>query len=73
MQPSPIAETVGPEVPSWRVFMGAPILKCGPMLINCVAYENGKKLADCPVGRPVCFVWVALKVATPDEVAVMQH
>jgi magnesium transporter len=50
------------------------------MLINCAAYENGKKLADCPVediseflARPDCFVWVALKDATPDELAIMQH
>ena len=41
------------------------------MLINCVAYENGSKLADIPVAeisdylaRPGCFVWVALKDAT---------
>jgi magnesium transporter len=38
------------------------------MLINCVAYENGRKLADITVEaisdyleRPGCFVWVALK------------
>ena len=37
------------------------------MLISCVAYQNGRKLADIPiddiseyVGRPDCFVWVAL-------------
>jgi magnesium transporter len=37
------------------------------MLISCVAYQNGKKLADIPtediseyVSRPDCFVWVAL-------------
>ena len=36
------------------------------MLINCVAYEDGTRLADCPtdaigefVKRPRCFVWVA--------------
>ena len=41
------------------------------MLINCVAYENGSKLADIPIAeisdylrRPDCFVWVALKDAT---------
>jgi len=50
-----------------------------PMLINCVAYENGAKLADIPVesisdyiSRPGCFVWVALSDATPEELAVMQ-
>jgi len=49
------------------------------MLINCVAYENGTKLADIPVAeisdylqRPNCFVWVALKDATPEEMATMQ-
>ena len=37
------------------------------MLVNCVAYQNGRKLADIPiediseyVSRPDCFVWVAL-------------
>ena len=37
------------------------------MLISCVAYQNGKKLADIPiediseyVSQPDCFVWVAL-------------
>ena len=50
------------------------------MLINCVAYENGAKLADIAVGqiseylaRPRCFVWVALKDATDQELAVMQE
>ena len=49
------------------------------MLINCVAYENGNKLADIPIAeisdylaRPGCFVWVALKDATPEEMAAMQ-
>ena len=49
------------------------------MLINCVAYENGAKLADIPVSeisdylaRPSCFVWVALKDATEDELKTMQ-
>jgi magnesium transporter len=49
------------------------------MLINCVAYENGSKLADIPIEeisdylrRPDCFVWVALKDATPEEMATMQ-
>lgn len=42
------------------------------MLINCVAYQNGRKLADVPIedisdylSRPDCFVWVAL--FEPDE------
>ena len=50
------------------------------MLINCVAYQDGRKLADIPVadidqwlGRPDCFVWVALRDATDDELRQMQQ
>ena len=50
------------------------------MLINCVAYQDGSKLADCPideisdyVARPGCFVWVALKDADRDELSKMQE
>ncbi|MEP6738848.1 MAG: magnesium and cobalt transport protein CorA [Caldimonas sp.] len=50
------------------------------MLINCVAYEDGNKLAECPIddiseylARPGCFVWVALKDATPEELLKMQE
>ena len=49
------------------------------MLINCVAYQNGRKLADIPVDQihlfvnePDCFVWVALKDPEPAELEVMQ-
>ena len=49
------------------------------MLVNCVAYENGKRLGDISteqidehLKRPGCFVWVALKDATPEELARMQ-
>jgi len=49
------------------------------MLINCVVYESGAKLADIPpdeisdyVNRPGCFVWVALADATPEELDEMQ-
>jgi magnesium transporter len=49
------------------------------VLINCVAYQNGRKLADVPVGeihlflnRPDCFVWVALKDPEPAELEAMQ-
>jgi magnesium transporter len=49
------------------------------MLVNCVAYENGKRLGDIGVEeigeylkRPGCFVWVALKDPTPTELAQMQ-
>lgn len=50
------------------------------MLINCVAYQEGKKLADITVDQisdylmhPNCFVWVALMDADPAELAQMQH
>lgn len=50
------------------------------MLINCVAYQNGTKLADLPieaisdyVNRPDCFVWVALRDATAEELTEMQE
>ncbi|TFW09284.1 magnesium and cobalt transport protein CorA [Oxalobacteraceae bacterium OM1] len=50
------------------------------MLINCAVYQDGHRLADIPVediseymGRPDCFVWVALKDADAAELAVMQE
>jgi magnesium transporter len=49
------------------------------MLINCVAYREGAKLADIPVAEisdrlaePGCFVWVALRDASDAELATMQ-
>lgn len=49
------------------------------MLINCVVYQDGKKLADIPVAeisdylsRPGAFVWVALQDAAEDELMEMQ-
>jgi magnesium transporter len=49
------------------------------MLVNCVAYEKGRKLADIDkheiseyLRRPDAFVWVALREATPTELAEMQ-
>ena len=49
------------------------------MLINCVSYENGHKHADIPVadisdwlGRPDCFVWVALQDPDAAELAQMR-
>jgi magnesium transporter len=49
------------------------------MLINCVAYQEGKKLSDIPVEdisdylcKPACFVWVALRDATDAEMAEMK-
>lgn len=50
------------------------------MLINCVAYREGRKVADLPVeaisdyiAQPGTFVWVALRNATDDELAAVQH
>jgi magnesium transporter len=50
------------------------------MLVNCAAYEEGHKLADIPkediseyLKRPGCFVWVALKDPTPDELEDMKQ
>jgi magnesium transporter len=50
------------------------------MLINCVAYQEGRKLGDIPVeaisdylAQPGDFVWVALKDATPEDLSQMQE
>ena len=50
------------------------------MLINCVAYQDGAKLADIPVAdiseyilRPGCFVWVALSDPSPEELDELQQ
>jgi magnesium transporter len=50
------------------------------MLINCVVYQDGKRLAEIDpreiheyVGRRDCFVWVALRDATEAELAQMQE
>lgn len=50
------------------------------MIINCAAYQHGRKLADISVSeissyvaRPDCFVWVALKDPKPDELQAMQR
>jgi len=49
------------------------------MLINCVAYQDGKKLADIAikdisdyVSHPECFVWVALADPDPAELDAMK-
>ncbi|CBW76543.1 Magnesium and cobalt transport protein corA (plasmid) [Mycetohabitans rhizoxinica HKI 454] len=51
-----------------------------PMLINCAAYHDGRKMGDIPVSdiseyvaKPDCFVWVALKDPNPEELAQMAH
>jgi magnesium transporter len=48
------------------------------MLINCVAYQDGERLADVPVqdipkylNRPGCFIWVALRDAAAAELEQM--
>ncbi|MBC7685259.1 MAG: magnesium/cobalt transporter CorA [Bdellovibrionales bacterium] len=50
------------------------------MLINCVAYQEGKKLSDITVEAisdyiavPDCFVWVALREPEREELAVMKE
>ncbi len=50
------------------------------MLINCVAYQEGRKLSDIPVEtisdhlkEPGCFVWVALRDPEPDEFEAMRR
>ena len=50
------------------------------MLVNCVAYRDGKKVADIPkedihkyLGEPGTFVWVALKDPEPIELDEMQR
>jgi magnesium transporter len=50
------------------------------MLVNCVAYQEGRKLADIQpreiheyVRRPECFVWVALYEPTREELETMQR
>jgi magnesium transporter len=50
------------------------------MLVNCVAYQAGQKLAHISMEdiseylkRPECFVWVALKEPTPEEFEEMRE
>ena len=50
------------------------------MLINCVAYRDGRRLADIQpeeisdyVKLPDCFVWVALRDASTEEVLAMKE
>src|SRR5256885_7244910 len=64
---------------AWRSVCRKSLL-CRPMLINCVAYEEGHKLSDIDkrdirnyLSRPGCFVWVALRDATEEELAEMQE
>jgi len=69
----------------WQSKAGVAIIGHSPrkptvMLVNCVAYQEGKKLADIPkeaisdyLKRPDCFVWVALKDPMPAELEEMQE
>ncbi|PXW27617.1 magnesium/cobalt transporter CorA [Paraburkholderia caballeronis] len=50
------------------------------MLINCAAYQGGRKLADVAIpdisdylSKPECFVWVALKDPDAGEMAAMKE
>jgi magnesium transporter len=50
------------------------------MLVNCVAYEDGRKLADIATSeiseylkRPECFVWVALRDPSAEELEEMRE
>jgi magnesium transporter len=50
------------------------------MLVNCVAYKNGSKLADIKtdeirdyVNRPECFVWVGLRDADDAELQALEQ
>jgi magnesium transporter len=50
------------------------------MIVNCVAYQDGRKLADIRVEeiseyvkRPECFVWVAIKDPTNEELETMRR
>ena len=50
------------------------------MLVNCAAYQHGKKLAEISFAeirqyrtRPDCFVWVALKDVEPGELETLQE
>lgn len=50
------------------------------MLVTCVAYQDGKKLAEIPVADvsdyislPNTFVWVALSDPAPEEIDVLQE
>lgn len=50
------------------------------MLINCVAYQDGQKLADIDIAdisdwlvKPDCFIWVAMRDASMEELQTMQE
>ena len=50
------------------------------MIINCVAYQDGRRIGDIPpdeisehLQRPGCFVWVAIKDPEPTQMQQMQE
>jgi len=50
------------------------------MLVNCVVYDQGERIADIPVSaisshlqRRSCFVWIALKDPEPSELEALQE
>ena len=50
------------------------------MLINCVVYQDGQKLADIDIAdisdwlaKPGCFIWVAMRDASAQELQKMQE
>jgi magnesium transporter len=60
--------------------MPAPLERTRHMLINCAAYQGGKKLGDITIEaisdylqNPECFVWVALKDPDAGEMAAMKE
>ena len=70
MQPDRVA--ANPETP--------PVATRPASLVNCVAYRDGRKVADVAIAdisdylqRPDTFVWVALRDAGPDELDQLQE
>jgi magnesium transporter len=80
-QRPPLATSWGAaQEPRPRGKIGRPFSTVPRMLINCVVYQDGIKLADIPVpdisdyvSRPGCFVWVALHDASAAELAELQE
>jgi magnesium transporter len=69
-----------PLDPTPATHSASPVPADAPLLINCVAYEDGKRLADSTIEeisdyllRPGCFVWVAMRNAGVAELAKMQE
>src|SRR5262245_20947307 len=63
-----------------RAWRSARSRRIASMLVNCVAYQDGKKLGEITkreiheyLSRPNCFVWVALRDAGDEELREMQE